>query len=118
MGPTELKPEESVCAEADRIVAGDRRGDYGHPLDDFCRGAVLWSAIIGKQVSYKQYALCMDAVKTSREINKEKRDNRTDKCGYTKCLDMCYSEEKRRLADGWTFDPFTGWWHKPEDKKV
>lgn len=111
-GAVKLEPilEESICAEADRLVKGDRRADYGHPLDDFCRTAVMWSALIGARVTYKEVAQCMVALKMSREKNHEKRDNRVDACGYEKCLDMCYAEEKRRIADGWAFDPLTGKW--------
>jgi hypothetical protein len=103
----------SVTEIAHGLVGGDRRGDYGHPLDDFCRTAVMWSAILKVKVTFKEVALCMISLKQSREVNKEKQDNSIDGCGYFECLDMCYAERNRRLAEGWTFDEFTGVWTKP-----
>lgn len=108
-----IPSDESVCGEADRLVSGDRGSSYGHPLDDFAKTAAFWSVILGVRVSEEQVALCMDAVKTSRELNKQKRDNRTDKCGYVKCLDMVIEERKRRLVEGWTFDSVTARWIQP-----
>ncbi len=106
------KPE-SVTLEADRIVAGDRNDSYGRPIDDFSRTAVMWSAILKTRVTAEQVAMCMIAVKLSRECNKPKRDNTVDVCGYAKCLDQVNVDRAQRLKDGWTFDEFTGVWTKP-----
>lgn len=106
-------PAKAVTEIAHSLVGGDRRGDYGHPLDDFCRTAVMWSALLKVRVTYRDVAQCMIALKQSREVNKQKQDNMIDACGYAECLDMCYAEEKRRLAEGWTFDAYTGVWTKP-----
>jgi hypothetical protein len=88
-------PSESVLAEADRIVSGDRGNDYGHPIHDFSRTALIWSAILGIHVTPEQVGLCMVGVKISRECNKHKRDNLVDGPGYFKCVDMIhqYTEE-------------------------
>ncbi len=109
---------ESVCAEADRLVSGDRGSSYGHPLDDFSKTAAFWSPILGVQVTPEQVALCMIQVKQSRELNRPKRDNMVDTCGYAKCLDMVYAEKKRRLDEGWSFDRLTGKWAAPVPKAV
>lgn len=78
-----LEPfDETVLEEAQRLVYGDRNESYGHPADDFGRTARMWSAILGVDVSAKQAALCMCAVKISRECNKPGRDNLTDLAGY------------------------------------
>jgi Domain of unknown function (DUF6378)/Domain of unknown function (DUF4406) len=81
-------PQETVCQEADRLVAHDRQSTYGHPREDFARTGKIWSAILGVDVTPEQVALCMIGVKMSRECHKAKRDNAVDICGYAKCLDM------------------------------
>lgn len=107
------KPK-AVTEIAHSLVGGDRRGDYGHPLDDFCRTAVMWSALLKMRITFVGVAQCMIALKQSREVNKQKQDNMIDACGYAECLDMCYTEQARRLADDWKFDEFTGVWTKPD----
>lgn len=109
----------SVCSIAESLVKGARRKRYGSALDDFSKTAVLWSVILGVRVSAEQVAMCMDSVKTSREIDrydKNYRDNRIDKCGYANCLDDVTFERARRNKNGWTFDEVTGRWQKPRTK--
>ena len=91
-----IHASESVCEEADRLVSGDRRNAYGHPLDDFTKTAALWSAILGVHVAAEHIPLCMIAVKISRELNQPKRDNLVDICGYAKTLELVYDERTRR----------------------
>jgi hypothetical protein len=87
---------ETILQEADRIVSHDRGNDYGHPLDDFSKTALMWSAIFGIDVQPEQVPLAMIAVKISRELNKPKRDNLVDVAGYAKTLDMVHEERARR----------------------
>jgi len=86
----------SVCQEADQLVTGDRRADYGHPLDDFSRIATMWSAILGVAVSAEQVGLCQIAVKLSRQCHRPKRDNLVDICGYANCVQQVIEERARR----------------------
>jgi hypothetical protein len=80
---------ETAVQEAQRLVHGNRGADYGHPIDDFTRTGRMWAAILGlDEVTAEQVALCMVAVKISRECNKPKRDNRVDICGYAETLEM------------------------------
>lgn len=111
-----IPPDETVTQEADRLVSGDRGSSYGHPLDDFSKTAVLWSVILGVRVTAEQVAKCMAQVKVSRELNRHKRDNLVDECGYVKCLDMVIDERIRRMREGWAFDEVTGHWTKPKPK--
>lgn len=82
------KEQSSILPEAQKLVHGKRNEDYGHPYHDFSRTAKIWSAILDKEVTPEQVALCMIGVKMSRECNKPKRDNRVDMAGYAEALDM------------------------------
>ena len=90
---------ETVLQEAQRLVHGDRGADYGHPLDDFSRTALIWSAILGVQVTAEQVGLCMIGVKLSRQCNKPKRDNMVDAAGYAETVQMCRDEYNRRYGE-------------------
>lgn len=86
----EPKAPETILEEAQRLVYGERNADYGHPRDDFARSAAMWSALLGHTITPHQVAMCMVAVKLSREVNRPKRDNRTDGAGYFACLERLY----------------------------
>lgn len=86
---------ESILEEALRLTTGDRQSDYGHPIHDFTRTGRMWGAILGiPDVSPEKVAMCMVAVKLSRECNKPKRDNRVDACGYLNCQQMVIEEKE------------------------
>ena len=89
---------ETICQEAQRLVYGDRGETYGHPLDDFDRTARMWTAILGAPVTAEQVALCMMALKISRQTYQPKRDNVTDIAGYAECLQRIVDERARRKA--------------------
>lgn len=86
----------NVLEEANKLVHGDRNADYGHPLDDFSKTALMWSAILGKVVTAEQVGLCMCAVKISRQLNKQKPDNLIDLAGYAETVNMVIEEQARR----------------------
>jgi hypothetical protein len=77
---------ENVLEEALRITnaEGDRRQDYGSPLDDAARVAHIVSAITGATMRPEQVPLMMIAVKLSRQINRPKRDNLVDIAGWAR----------------------------------
>jgi hypothetical protein len=88
-GPQEAKTQEDILMEARRITNVARQKAYGHPVDDFTRTGRMWAAILNMpHVSPQQVAMCMIAVKISREVNSPGRDNRVDIAGYVNCLDM------------------------------
>lgn len=94
-----MKTDNKSASPADiakSLVCGDRSKDYGHPLDDFSRTAKIWSAILDKDVTAEQVALCMVGVKISRQCNKHKDDNIIDGIGYFLTLNMI--QEKRNEA--------------------
>jgi len=94
--------DESILEEAQRLVHGDRGENYGHPIEDFTRTGQMWAAILGlEEVTPEQVALCMIAVKISREVNRPKRDNLVDIAGYAETAAMVHEwwAERGRTAD-------------------
>lgn len=85
--PQDVKPREteSILAEAERLVHGDRRRDYGTPDENFSRIARRWAAILGHPVTTTQVVECMIALKFARQEEKPKRDNWVDIAGYAQC---------------------------------
>jgi len=90
----------SILTQAEELINGDRRADYGHPLDDFTRTAHMWQAILGVRVSPEQVGLCMVALKMSRFLNKPKNDNLVDGAGYFGTIEMIQNEREKRNAPG------------------
>lgn len=80
----------NILEEANKLTSKDRQKAYGHPYHDFNRTAIFWSEILKARVTAPQVALCMIAVKLSREVNAHKRDNLTDIAGYARTLEMVY----------------------------
>lgn len=91
--------ESSILREAHALVHGPRNQEYSHPLDDFSCTGRMWGAILGLPgpVSPEQVALCMVALKLSRESRKHKRDNCVDGAGYWECCQMVHEEREERL---------------------
>jgi len=74
--------EVSINAEADRIINGQRRDDYGPAKESFEKIATGWSVILGTEVSAHQVALAMVWLKTCRALQGFHRDSFVDICGY------------------------------------
>jgi hypothetical protein len=83
----------NILTEAQQIINGDRRNDYGHPLDNFTNIAAGWAVILGTEVTPEQVALCMAWSKIARQTHRPKRDNLVDACGYLGNIEMI---EQRR----------------------
>lgn len=92
--------KENILRQAEKLVYGDREKSYGNPFDDFKRTAQMWTGIIGHPIRPQHVALCMIAVKISRECNKPKRDNWVDIAGYAATIEKMYDEIKKSLSDG------------------
>ncbi len=86
--PAVAPVNQTILEEANGLIYGPRQDAYGHPVDDFTRTGRMWGAILGiPDVPPEKVGLCMVAVKISREVNRPKRDNRTDMAGYAGCVD-------------------------------
>lgn len=77
----------ALLNEAYSTVYNDRRTQYGAPEDEFANIAIMWSAITGTNVTARQVALMMIALKLCRENMNHKHDNLIDIIGYTLCLE-------------------------------
>lgn len=87
----------SVLQTAEQLIHNDRNEAYGHPLDDFSRVGRMWAAILDvEEITAEQVALCMVAVKISRQCNKPKLDNIVDGCGYFGTIEMIMNERENR----------------------
>lgn len=74
---------ETVLGEAERIINGPRRSDYGDAKESFRKIAAGWSVILGEPVSGTQVALMMTWLKTCRFTSSKDRDSLVDLAGYT-----------------------------------
>lgn len=75
----------SVLEEAQAVIS-ERQAQYGTREENFGRIAAHWSVILGAEVTPRQVALCMIALKIARECWRPARDNAVDICGYAHCL--------------------------------
>ena len=84
---------ETILQEAQRLTAGERQRDYGHPHHDYSRVVAAFSALTGHDLTPAQGAIFMCCVKLARECTRPKRDNRVDLAGYAHVLDMIQQKE-------------------------
>jgi hypothetical protein len=87
---------QDILEEALEITRGDRQASYGPPDQEFARTAKMWEVILqpcineGKlEIEPRFVAMCMIALKLSRETHQRKRDNAVDIAGYARCLSLC-----------------------------
>lgn len=86
---TDARGRETILSEADRIVNGQRREDYGGPFDSFSDIAAGWSMVLGVQVTPEQVGLCMIQLKVARAKNGGfHRDSFVDIAGYAQCMEF------------------------------
>lgn len=91
-GPEGAADDEDILHEAYRLTTGERNNSYGPPTQDFERTAKIWSAVLGKEVTAAEVALCMIGLKISRATWSDKRDNYVDIAGYARCGWLCVEE--------------------------
>jgi Domain of unknown function (DUF6378) len=76
----------SALDEAKQIVYNDRQAMYGDPLPSARRTAMMWSAVLGIEVTPQQVIMCMIMMKVSREIGGHNHDHIVDIAGYAENL--------------------------------
>jgi hypothetical protein len=84
---------DNILIEADKLINGDRRKDYGDPGEMFQKIADIFKLLSGIDMNKREVALMMVALKLSRmSYNPTKRDSYTDLAAYTHFAHM-FSEE-------------------------
>ena len=88
----------SILEEAQEIIHGPRREDYGHPLDNHGRTAEDWSKIWGialtpEDVCFMNIVQKISRMKTTGKIT---RDGLVDIAGYAANVEMIQDERERR----------------------
>lgn len=78
----------NVLEEADGIVGGPRRKEYGHPKQNFSDVAKSWEAVLGCSVTPLQVIQCMIMLKVCRANQGYKRDTFVDVAGYARCAEL------------------------------
>ena len=85
----------SVLEEAQELINGEKREDYGDAYKSFTTIANLWAEILDTEVSPAQVALCLIQLKVARYIHGGyKRDTVVDIAGYAGCLEKIYLTQK------------------------
>jgi hypothetical protein len=86
--------------EAQRLIFGDRRQEYGHPLDDYTRTAGMVNAcfahILTRPLTPEEIMTVMILVKVSRYQETAKRDTLVDMAGYCGTIGEAQAERLRR----------------------
>lgn len=99
--PVTRDAQVTILHEAQSLVYGARKADYGHPADDFAAVAGAFNAYIEKKYNIACLLEATDVpifqmiVKIMREANKPKRDNLVDIAGYAATLEMVYDAQGR-----------------------
>jgi len=93
VGSRKPPPPDSVLDEAICITSGDRNGDYGHPADHWLKTTGMINACFGLQLKSEDWGKMMMIDKLSRDQHRPKRDNLTDICGYSRCVERVREKE-------------------------
>lgn len=81
----------TTVGTVEQLIAA-RGDDYSDPVSNHRRIASLWTAILGHEVTPHQVALCMVAVKLSREAFRHKDDNCDDGEAYFRIAKIIANE--------------------------
>lgn len=91
---------QSILQEAEQIINGPRRADYGPAQESFQAIADVWSVQLRKKLrpgvvlEAREIALMMVTLKALREGNQPKRDNCVDIAGYGSLAHLCAQEDE------------------------
>ena len=82
--------EFSILEEAERIVQGARRLEYGDMNECFGVIAGLWTEFLGLDINKLDVAHMMVLLKVARGRRTFSRESTVDICGYARCAEMMY----------------------------
>ncbi len=83
----------SILVEAEELINGRRRQDYGDAKENFDLVDRLWSEVLGSKVKAHQVALCMIQLKISRVMRTPgRRDSWVDIARYAGLADKILEE--------------------------
>lgn len=83
----------NILKEAQEIVDGKRRDDYGHPAENHARTAMMWSAYLGVKISPRQVCILNILQKCSRDAHSQIHDNLVDVAGWARNAQLCTPAE-------------------------
>lgn len=83
--------EPTILEEAQGIVDGERREEYGDVNDAFMCIAGMWSSYLGSRVTKYDVAHMMIMLKLARNRNNYKADSMRDVAGYAYCADKMHA---------------------------
>lgn len=103
-GRKSVPQPDSILLEAHQLIFGDRREEYGHPLDDYTRTAGMVNAcfdhVLKRPLTPEEVMTIMILVKVSRYQETAKRDTLVDMAGYCGTIGEAQAERlKRTKAD-------------------
>lgn len=87
-----------VLSEASRVVDGNRRNDYGTPLENHARTARFWSAYLGKALLPEDVCMLNILQKISRGMHTVTHDTLVDIAGYARNIQIIKQEKAGERA--------------------
>ena len=82
-----------ILKTALKLTTGDRHDEYGDCSIELDRVATMWSVIFETEITSNQVALAMIALKITRQMHGNKRDNWVDIAGYARIGDIVNQEK-------------------------
>jgi len=80
---------DSILAQAEELIHGDRAKEYGHPAENLGRIATLWSAYLKEEITAADVATMMILLKVARlKTGVGSRDTWIDIAGYAGLLEL------------------------------
>ena len=104
----------NILEEANDLIYGERRKQYGHARVAFDRIAKVWSGILGTDVTGEQVGLCMAGMKLVRADLRWCMDDLVDAAGYIGCVEQVRCDPREhavpdpKVEDGPAFDGLPG----------
>mgnify|MGYP003114831871 FL=1 len=85
-----------ILKTALNLTTKDRHDDYGDCNIELDRVATMWSVIFQTDITPNQVALAMIALKITRQMHANKRDNWVDIAGYARIGDIVNKNTKQQ----------------------